>query len=466
MCNPPPIQVNDVHSGLNPTTVNRVETPATLEQLVTIVNACAQRGEFLSVAGCRHAMGGQQFLSNGVLIDTRRLPRILDFDTERGLIRAEAGIQWPELVTAIRTNLPKWSIRQKQTGADNFTLGGSVSANAHGRGLELAPLVTDVEAFTLLNADGQLIPCSRAENVDLFRLAIGGYGLFGIVTDVTLRLVPQQRLERLVEIIPAAELIDRFNQRITEGCTYGDFQFSIDENSADFLQHGILSCYRPTNRLRADKAQRQLQTADWLRLLYLAHADRKKVFDEYSALYSSTNGQLYWADTHQLGPYLPDYAAKIHELGGTQSPATLMISELYVPREHLAAFLADAAESLRSSSATVIYGTIRLIKKDTESFLAWARESFACIIFNLLVEPSNSGKTAAAEAFRTLIDLAIKRRGSFFLTYHRWATREQVDACYPQFGQFLALKRQHDPSELFQSDWYRHFSLKKAQTFD
>lgn len=455
------VQVNDVHSGLNPTIVNRVEIPETADELFGIVRACSSRGEFLSVSGCRHAMGGQQFLSNGVLIDTRRLTRVLNFDSERGLIRVEAGIQWPDLVAAIRKNLPKWSIRQKQTGADNFTLGGGLSANAHGRGLVFGPLVTDVEAFTLLKADGVPVSCSRTENADLFRLAIGGYGLFGIVTDITLRLVPQHRLERLVEIVPAANLIDRFNRRIAEGCTYGDFQFSIDENSADFLQHGILSCYRPTDRPAPNQTQRQLQPDDWLRLLYLAHTDRKRVFDDYSAWYLSTKGQIYWSDTHQLGPYLPDYAAKIHELGGTQAPSTLMISELYVPRESLAAFLADAAESLRSSGATVIYGTIRLIEKDTETFLAWARESFACVIFNLLVEPSDSGKTAAAKAFRNLIDLAIKRSGSFFLTYHRWATREQVDICYPQFEQFLALKRRHDPGELFQSDWYRHFFLKK-----
>jgi len=56
-----------------------------------------------------------------------------------------------------------------------------------------------------------------------------------------------------------------------------------------------------------------------------------------------------------------------------------------------------------------------------------------------------------------LIDLATARGGSFFLTYHRFADRQQVSACYPQFAQFLALKREHDPQEQFQSDWYRHY---------
>ena len=64
---------------------------------------------------------------------------------------------------------------------------------------------------------------------------------------------------------------------------------------------------------------------------------------------------------------------------------------------------------------------------------------------------------AAETAFRGLIDLAIAHAGSYYLTYHRWATRAQVEACHPRFREFLALKRVYDPEELFTSDWYRHY---------
>jgi hypothetical protein len=67
-----------------------------------------------------------------------------------------------------------------------------------------------------------------------------------------------------------------------------------------------------------------------------------------------------------------------------------------------------------------------------------------------------AGLARAAEAFRRLIDRARARGGSFFLTYHRWATREQVEACHPRFRDFLSEKRERDPDEVFQSDWYRH----------
>jgi FAD/FMN-containing dehydrogenase len=107
--------------------------------------------------------------------------------------------------------------------------------------------------------------------------------------------------------------------------------------------------------------------------------------------------------------------------------------------------------------ADVIYSTIRLIERDDETFLPWARDRYACIIFDLHTEHTPEALERTAEAFRGLIDAASSRGGSYFLTYHRWATKEQLLRCYPQFPEFLAKKREYDPEERFQSDWYRHY---------
>ena len=134
-----------------------------------------------------------------------------------------------------------------------------------------------------------------------------------------------------------------------------------------------------------------------------------------------------------------------------------MITELYVPRPRLATFMEDARVVLRQLRANVIYGTIRLIERDDETFLAWARDRYACIVFNLHVDHTPEAIALAADAFRALIDLAIAHGGSYYLTYHRWARRDQVRSCYPQMPAFLAAKRSFDPGELFQSEWYRDY---------
>src|SRR5437773_3266823 len=454
------IWVNDVHSQLNRTRVRELLRPRTRDELAEIVRSASRKGLPISVSGCRHSMGGQQFATDSICIDTRALDRVISFDQERGLIETEAGIKWPKLIRtyldARRDSANQWGIAQKQTGADTFTLGGSLSSNVHGRGLAMKPLISNIESFTMVNAAGKSVRCPRDENGELFRLAIGGYGLFGLISSVTLRLVPRQKLRRAVEIIHAIDLPKRFEKRIAEKFLYGDFQFSVDEKSPDFLQRGVFSCYEPIDEREPIVAEKELRDDDWLDLLQLAYTDRGKAFKRYSDYYLSTNGQTYWSDTNQLGAYLPNYALKIRELiGGEES--SLIITEIYVPRGDLPDFLAQAAELLRSHRTIAIYGTVRLIEKDDESFLAWAKESYACIIFNLLTLHTTSGIEASAGLFRGLIDLAIARRGSYYLTYHKFAKLEQVMACYPQFKQFLALKRKHDPTERFQSDWYRYY---------
>ena len=454
------IWVNDVHSQLNRTRVRELLVPRTRGELAEIVRSASRKGLPISLSGCRHSMGGQQFATDSICIDTRSLDRVISFDQEHGLIEAEAGIQWPKLIrtylAAQGDSAKQWGIAQKQTGADTFTLGGSLSSNVHGRGLAMKPLISNIESFTLINADGKLIRCSRDENQELFRVAIGGYGLFGLIDSVTLRLVPRQKLRRAVEIIRAGDLATRFEERIAQKFLYGDFQFSVDEQSPDFLQRGVFSCYQPIDEHESIVAEKKLRNDDWLDLLRLAYTDREKAFNRYSDYYLSTNGQTYWSDTSQLSAYLPDYAQKIREqIGGEQS--SLIITEIYVPRADLSNFLAQAAELLRSNHTVAIYGTVRLIEKDDESFLAWAKESYACIIFNLLTLHTQGGIEASGRSFRGLIDLAIACGGSYYLTYHKFAKPEQIMACYPQFKQFLALKRKHDPTERFQSDWYRYY---------
>jgi FAD/FMN-containing dehydrogenase len=132
-----------------------------------------------------------------------------------------------------------------------------------------------------------------------------------------------------------------------------------------------------------------------------------------------------------------------------------MIAELSVPRESLSGFLADAARELRRLDADVIYGTVRLIERDDETVLAWAREPWACTVLNLHVDHDRAALERAGTAFRRLNDLALERGGTFYLTYHRWATGRQLLDAYPQLPRFLAAKAKHDPAGLFQSDWYR-----------
>jgi FAD/FMN-containing dehydrogenase len=181
--------VNDVHSQLNRTHVAAIIKPEHLEHLQAAVVQAKAQGQVISVAGGRHAMGGQQFAEGALLVDTRSMNRVLAFDDERGVINVEGGIQWPELIGYLNRVQQgrdrQWGIYQKQTGADRLSIAGALSCNAHGRGLNLKPIIQQVEAFDVLDADGDLLTCSRNSNPQLFSLAIGGIVQFSSSSDPT-----------------------------------------------------------------------------------------------------------------------------------------------------------------------------------------------------------------------------------------------------------------------------------------
>lgn len=216
---------------------------------------------------------------------------------------------------------------------------------------------------------------------------------------------------------------------------------------------GVFSCYRPVDSATPiAEGQKQLSDKDWIALYNLARTDKKKAYETYSKYYLTTSGQVYWSDTHQLAGNFDAYREGVDKSQGTE-----MITEVYVTKDSFLPFMAQVRQDFLEHDVDMTYGTIRFIEKDNESFLAWAKESSVCIVCNLHVVHTDEGMKKAAADFRRIIDRAIQHRGRYYLTYHRWAERKQVETCYPQFVDFLRLKKKYDPHERFQSDWYRHY---------
>jgi FAD/FMN-containing dehydrogenase len=457
-----PLLLNDVHSRLNATTVAEVLKPTGVDEVIAIVKRAKAEMRPISISGARHSMGGQQWAKDSLHLDMRGLNKFIALDAERGLARAEAGITWPALVDALEKaqagKEPILSITQKQTGADELTLGGAVSTNIHGRGLTWRPFIQDIESITLVDADAKVRKISRTQDAELFSLVVGGYGLFGVITEVEIRLRPRLKLERVVEVMPITGVTQRIEERIRDGFVLGDFQFCPDEKSDNFLKEGVFSCYKPAAPGAAmPVSQLSLNPERWRNLIVKAHTNKAEAWNDYTTYYKKTSGQYYWLDRAQFNHYDMDYEERMQAATKDVPTGSLMILEVYVQRPLLEDFMTANAEDFRKQNTNVIYGTVRFIKRDGESFLPWAKDDYACIVFNLRVTHTPEGVEKAKGEFRRLIDRAQARGGNFFLTYHRWATKEQMLKGYPQFPQFLKLKKHYDPEERFQSEWYRYW---------
>ena len=467
-CHKENVVLNDLHSKLNATTVAELHYPQSTKDIVKIIKHAKRNNQAVSISGGRHAMGGQQFGEGTVHISMKEMNDVLAFDRDKGIVTIEAGIEWPRLIDYLvniqKNSWPQWGIVQKQTGGDRLSIGGSMSANAHSRGIKFKPMIQDIESFTLINANGELLKVSREENKELFTLVIGGYGLFGVIATVDLRLQKRFKLQRIVEIIPIEELPEKTKQRIEDGFVYGDFQYKTDEKTDDFMKIGVFSTYKPVpDDTPMPEIKETLDSEKWNKLLMLGHTDKSKAFEFYSKYYLSTNGNIYWSDTHQLSYYNEEYDKYLRETIPDYTEGSLMITEAYVPRKDLNTFIERIAQDAKTYDFNIIYGTMRLIEQDDESFLAWAKQDYACVIFNLRVEHSEEGIEKAKTNFQRIIDRALELDGSYFLTYHRWARKDQILKAYPQFIDFLRFKLKYDPQERFQSEWYRHYKKMFAE---
>ena len=424
------VVVNDVHAQLSETTVREIARPTSTQELAALLHEPA------SVCGGRYTSGGQPFLTGERLIDLQQFGRPIRVDRERGLVVAQAGTRWPTLVEYLNDAAPEWAIRQKQSGADQVSLAGTISVNAHGRCLAAPPIVADIEALELVDPDGTMTPCDRTTNADRFFKVIGGYGLFGMIATVTLQLVPRVKLRRVVRHVDASNVVALLDEAAARGAAYGDFHLDIDDSADTFLTRGLMLTYEPADddepitRPPADLTQFQ-------QLATFAHVDKPRAWAGYRQSLLDAGPQVDFNDAWQSAEYVPGYHAATDAAVGASVRGSEVLSEFYVPRESLAAFLEQTAGELRAANANMIYGNVRLIEPDTETALPWATKRMACIVMNLHCDHNDAGIAIVRDAFRRVLDRAIALGGTYYLAYHSFARKDQVLACFPQLPELL-----------------------------
>ena len=202
-------RINDV-TQLNPIHVSQVLRPTSISEIrQAVVNSSGP----VSIGGGKYSMGGQTAYENSLHLDMRSFNQVIELDTIRKTIRVQPGITWRDLQKVIDPyNL---SVKIMQTYA-NFTVGGSVSVNCHGRYIGHGPIISSVESLKIVTASGELLEANRDQNQDIFNAAIGGYGGIGVIVEVSLQLEDNVKVERQVNKMPANEYKAYFDQHIKD----------------------------------------------------------------------------------------------------------------------------------------------------------------------------------------------------------------------------------------------------------
>lgn len=148
--------VNDV-SNLNLIKVSSIIFPSNTDEIVRSSDLP------LSIGGGHFSMGGTTASPGTVHIDMRKMHRIVSFNPEEKLIRVQAGVRWCDVQRFVDPH--GLAVKIMQTYA-NFTVGGSLSVNAHGRCMGLGPIVLSVKNLQIVFANGEVVDANRSHNSD------------------------------------------------------------------------------------------------------------------------------------------------------------------------------------------------------------------------------------------------------------------------------------------------------------
>jgi FAD/FMN-containing dehydrogenase len=444
----PPFMLDDA-SRLNATPINRqailtsTEDGKLLHELRATLGEAASAGRSVAMGGARHSMGGQSLPRNGIAASFAAAA--IEPDREKRIYRVSAGARWRDVIRVL--DPIGFSPAVTQSNHD-FSVGGTLSVNAHGWPVPFGPFGSTVRRFRMMLADGSVVTCSSTENPELFRLAVGGYGLFGIVIDAELAMAENSLLNPGAELMTADAFAPRFVARANDPSVrmlYGRLSMA----RAGFLREALLVAYAqaPQQPVRLPPPKNSSAFALVSREIFRAQIG------------SERGKRARWMAETRLMPKIGQVALTrntllnepVAALADRDSSRTDILHEYFVPPDRLTDFLAACREIIPSHRPDLLNVTLRYVDADSSSVLTYAPQARIAAVMLFVQKRTAEADDDMRAMTVKLIDRTLAIGGSYYLPYRLHATREQLRAAYPRVDEFVAAKRRYDPQLRFRN---------------
>ena len=431
--------INEV-TQLHPVKVAEIAVPTTIAGLQEIIKNTEKS---ISIGGGRFSMGGQTASAGSTHVDMRKLNKIIEFSAEQKTIKVEAGIRWCDIQKFVDSH--NLSLKIMQTYA-NFTVGGSLSVNCHGRYIGLGAVILSVKSLEIIFANGDIMQCSSTENSEMFYACIGCYNAIAVIATVEFDLADNIPLKRVFSKMKTANYKKYFSENI--------------KNNENIIFHNA-DLYPPTykNARAVSWIKTDEKPTVKTRLMPLASS---YPFERYFIGAFSRSNFGKWRRENIIDPLLY-MSKKIHwrnyEAGydvaelepESRKNSTYVLQEYFIPVDKFDEFSDLMSEIFLRHKVNVINVSIRHAEKDLGSLLAWAStEVFAFVVWYKQYT-NDSEKNKVAVWTRELIDASISLNGSYYLPYQAHATLKQFHQAYPNANQLMELKSKLDPTFKFKN---------------
>lgn len=449
-------------SCLNKTAIAGIVDVRTEEDLLNALAFAKEHDLKISIAGQQHSMGGQTLVRGGLLLDMKHFNKVLFVGED--FVRVQSGILWADLQKVLDE---KGRAVKAMQSINIFTVGGTVSVNAHGIALNPGPVVSTIRSLTLLTPKGEILELSPNQNGDLFRKVIGGYGLFGVILEVELDTVPNRVLSKTVTTFPTKDFEPWFMDHVNGHAEIPLFyaRLSIVPGSG-FLQEVSAHVFTEKDEVLVPKLNESFNNSQAFLKRFIINFSKTGSFGKWLRWTLEKRYSPSECLTQNEAMSQPDEVCDVtRNTAMYDSMAYLksdlkdtdILQEYFIPFDQFDAFVAQLRSAVEEGDVNLLNVTIRVVHKDTVSALPYATEDMFGFVLYFNHRLSVAEQEKLTVVTQRLIHASQDLGGTFYLPYQLVYSAEDLQKSYPGIGAFMQAKREQDPEELFFNKWYEKY---------
>lgn len=453
--------INDA-SCLNKTEIYGVVEVRSVDDIAKTLAFARDNKLSVTTAGVRHSMGGQAFLKGGIVLDMRTFNKIVLNENTRS-VTVQPGATWHDIQNTLH---PRFAVRAMQS-TDIFSVGGSISVNAHGMDHQAGALAKSIKSMKVMLADGTVKTVSPTENKELFDLVVGGYGLFGVIVEAELDIADNLVYQTGRRMLDYKEFPALFSGEIEKDKNISLMYGHLSTAPSSFLKEMLLYTYtkvdgtdfnrQPLGEVSGVKLRRltvnlskqgsRFQEIKWFSEKHIEHRMENCTVTRAQAIGSAEACLVNRNDPmHDSVPYLRN----------SLPDDTDILHEYFIPRSQFVSFVDGMRKIMLDNKTNLLNASVRIVHQEA-NFLTYSPEPAFSLVLYINQTTDEEGNRQMKKTTEQLIDLTIAHKGRFFLPYQLYYSRDQLKQSYPQIDAFFAAKRKFDPNGMFTNTFYQKY---------
>jgi decaprenylphospho-beta-D-ribofuranose 2-oxidase len=434
--------INDA-SKLNSTEAVHLVSVQNKQDIHDAITKSKKDNKPISLSGARHSMGGQN-LGQGIHLEMLGYDKVLEYSEIDQSVTVQSGIMWKQLQQYLGPNSRAVRVMQD---SNIFTVGGSMGSNVHGKDIRFGQLIESINWFKIIDANNVESKIDRSSNLELFRSVIGGFGGFGVITEVNLKTNPNSNYKYTITHQPVQQLIQKFDEYIDLGAEQIEGHFSVSKDS--LLQDLQIYYFQPTEKKLVDDVSGE--NSIWLRkLVYRLSRD------------SDFGKKFRWFMQKHVSPIVDpgnttrngSMAAPFRVLELDDPVSTDILQEYFIPRAKVNQFVTDYRQMLIKHNMNLVNCGLRRVQPDTEALVGYSPQEMYGFVCYYNVSKDNTKNQSLKDFTGEMLDYLNLNQGKFYLAYNTEGFSNKIIQMYPELKELLLLKQKYDPQNMFQNKFF------------